>query len=86
MAIFGHFFASCVSASRVQQVSDLHLKFALRPHHVWMADIQSAARKKRRKKKEEELEMWASPQRDGRPAEYRWRPLFNATKFGFAHY
>jgi len=23
------------SASRVQQVSDLHLKFALRPHHVW---------------------------------------------------
>jgi len=23
------------SASRVQQVSDLHLKFAVRPHHVW---------------------------------------------------
>ena len=23
------------AASRVQQVSDLHLKFALRPHHVW---------------------------------------------------
>ena len=23
------------SASRVQQVSDLHLKFALRSHHVW---------------------------------------------------
>jgi len=23
--------------------------------------------------------MWASAQRDGRPAEYRWRPLFNAT-------
>ena len=23
------------SANRVQQVSDLHLKFALRPHHVW---------------------------------------------------
>jgi len=22
-------------ASRVQQVSDLHLKFTLRPHHVW---------------------------------------------------
>jgi len=28
------------------------------------------------------LEMWANAQRDGRPAEYRWRPLFNATKFG----
>jgi len=25
------------------------------------------------------LEMWAKAQRDGRPAEYRWRPLFNAT-------
>ena len=24
------------------------------------------------------LEMWAKVQRDGRPADYRWRPLFNA--------
>jgi len=29
-----------------------------------------------------ELEMWANDQRDGRPAEYRWRPLFNAAVFG----
>jgi len=29
-----------------------------------------------------ELEMWANAQRDGRPAKYRWRPLFNAAKFG----
>jgi len=29
-----------------------------------------------------ELEMWANAQRDGRPAEYRWRSLFNAAKFG----
>jgi len=29
-----------------------------------------------------ELEMWANAQRDGRPVEYRWRPLFNAAKFG----
>ena len=27
--------------------------------------------------------MWANAQRDGRPAEYTWRPLFNATKFGW---
>ena len=27
--------------------------------------------------------MWANAQRDGRPAEYRWHPLFNATKFGW---
>ena len=29
------------------------------------------------------LEMCANAQRDGRPAEYRWRPLFNAAKFGW---
>jgi len=26
--------------------------------------------------------MWANAQRDGRPVEYRWRPLLNAAKFG----
>jgi len=26
--------------------------------------------------------MWADAQHDGRPAEYKWRPLFNAAKFG----
>jgi len=30
----GDFFASCISASRVQHISDMHSKFALRPHHV----------------------------------------------------
>jgi len=28
------------------------------------------------------LEMWANAQRDGRPVQFRWRPLFNAAKFG----
>ena len=28
------------------------------------------------------LEMWANAQSDGRPAEHRQRPLFNAAKFG----
>ena len=27
--------------------------------------------------------MWANAQRDGRPAEYRWSPLFNAAQFGW---
>jgi len=36
MAIFGDFFASYISASRVQHASDMHSNFALRPHHVWM--------------------------------------------------
>jgi len=26
--------------------------------------------------------MWANAQRDGLPAEHKWRPLFNAAKFG----
>ena len=30
----------------------------------------------------DKLEMWANAQRDGRPAEYRCRPLSNAAKFG----
>jgi len=33
-------------------------------------------------KNQGKLEMWANAQRDGRLAEYRWRPLFNAAKFG----
>ena len=37
MENFWQFFAFCISTpvSRVQHVSDLHSKFALRPHHVW---------------------------------------------------
>ena len=27
--------------------------------------------------------MWANAQRDGRPAEHRWHPLFNAANFGW---
>jgi len=26
--------------------------------------------------------LWANAQRDGRPAEHKWRPLFNTAKFG----
>ena len=29
-----------------------------------------------------ETRMWANAQRDGRPAECKWRPLFNAENFG----
>jgi len=34
------------------------------------------------KEKDPTTRMWANAQRDGRPAEYRWRPLFNAAMFG----
>jgi len=48
-----------------------------------MADIQSATAEIRQGNKKERTRMWANAQRDGRPAEYRWRPLFNAVKFGW---
>jgi len=53
--IFGDFMRPVFSASRVQHVSDLHPKFALRPHHVWKStvNIQSATAENKRGKKEE---------------------------------
>ena len=47
------FLRPAFSASRVEHVSDLRLKFALRPHHVWQytADIQSATAEIRRGEK-----------------------------------
>jgi len=33
--IFGSFLGPAFPVSRVQHVSDMHSKFALRPHHVW---------------------------------------------------
>ena len=33
--------------------------------------------------KKRKLEMWANAQHDGRPAEYRWRPMYNAAKCGW---
>ena len=41
-----------------------------------MVDIQYAATEIMQGKKE--TRMWTNAQRDGRPAEHRWRPLFNA--------
>jgi len=35
MAILATFLGPAFAASRVQRLSDLHSKFALRPHHVW---------------------------------------------------
>jgi len=44
-----------------------------------------SGRKRREVRIEErtgETRMWANSQRDGRPAEHRWRPPFNAAKAG----
>jgi len=47
-----------------------------------MVDIQSATAENRRGKKDR-TRMWANAQRDGCPAEHRWRRLFNAAKNGW---
>jgi len=51
MANFADLLRPVFAASRVQHVSDLHLKFALKPHHVY---IQSATAEIRRGKKKKE--------------------------------
>jgi len=38
MAICGDFLRPVFSASGVQHVSDLRIKFAVRPHYVWKYD------------------------------------------------
>ena len=60
MAIFGDFLRPVFSASRVQHVSDLHLKFALRPAtpcvEVWQtSDLRSLRLGEEKKKK---MERW----------------------------
>jgi len=51
------------------------------PHHVtivYMHAIYSQTQNNTHRTR-----MWANAQPDGRPAEHRWRPLFNAAKFGW---
>jgi len=48
-------------------------------------DMRKCKKRKEEKKttKLNKTRMWANVQRDGRPVEYRWRPLFNAANFGW---
>jgi len=59
----------------------------MRYHSVWLLiDIYRDWREKipyEDSKIKKKLEMWANAQADGRPAEHRWRPLFNAAKFSW---
>jgi len=86
MAIFDDFFASCVfiepRAAGFRPASEIRTK-ATPCVEVWQTSNLWRLRLGEEKK---ELEMWANAQRDGRPAECRWRPLCNAAKFGDAHY
>jgi len=49
---------------------------------VWWVKLPSQLPDKSSDEVYLQTRMWANAQRDGRPAEHRWRPLFNAAKFG----
>jgi len=58
-------------------------RLSVRKHHVLQCIERQVTLLKRAMTAFEKLtRMWANAQRDGRPAEYRWRPLFNVAKFG----
>jgi len=42
--IFGDFLGPAFPASHMQQISNMHSKFALRPHHVWKYDRNQRAK------------------------------------------
>jgi len=54
------------------------------PHRVHGKVLRKSAQGRRKigGRKKDKTRMWANAQHDGRPAEYRWRPLFNVAKFG----
>jgi len=51
--LLGDFLRPVFPAIRVQHISDLHSKFALRPHHVWNYGRQRLRIGEEKKKKEE---------------------------------
>ena len=66
---FGHCLRQSINQSSVNLVTDL-TGLALYSQNVKVTVKLSETR------------MWANAQPDGRPVEHRWRPLFNAAKFG----
>jgi len=72
---FGEFLRPVFSASRLQHVSDLHLKFALRPHNVWkygrhpICDGEVRRGKARKKKSQGKNKMPASAMLGGHKKE-----------------
>jgi len=45
--------------------------------------FEMSTTRKLSRKRLQNTRMWANAQLDGRPAEYRWRPLFNTAKIGW---
>jgi len=58
-------------------MSHKHVQFALQCISMFIHKMVP-----NRSQNQKQTRMWANAQPDGRPAEHRWRPLFNAAKFG----
>jgi len=62
--IFGDILRPVLSASCVQHVSDLHPKFALKPHHLWkyanLRPLRLGEERKRWKKKPQDKNMMSA--------------------------
>ena len=71
--------ANCLlSLTRCQGIPALSsIKYQLDECNIWGTDSRQ------RNVDYLKLEMWDSDQRDGRPTEYRWCPLFNVAQFGW---
>jgi len=61
---------------RFEVVAERLLDYQPRPETTEINNIDDTSAKQRATR------MWANAQPDVRPAEHRWRPLFNAAKFG----
>jgi len=59
--IFGDFLCPAFPASRLQHISKLHSKFALRPHQVWKYGRRQSAAAEIRRGKKKEIECMPMP-------------------------
>ena len=76
------FFSAVHSSSRKKLHCQWKIKMKMNPKGSNDASLWTRSVNHKPVDNNPELEMWANAQRDGRPAEYRWHPLFNAAKFG----
>jgi len=83
MAIFLRIFCVLHFQRAACSTIDRYSKCALRPNYVWKYGRHPIYAGLRIGEEKRRIRMWANAQRDGRPAEYRWHPLFNAAKFGW---
>jgi len=65
-----------------QRSSDLTRQLCSRHVYNYHTDTVTEKKTQLQQLHRVQLDMRANAQHDGRPAEHRWRPLFNAAKFG----